>query len=490
MKYSNSLLLPVLAIVVSPFIGVKASFAEQAPAIKPNIIVIIADDLGYGDIEPYGQKYIKTPHLNKMAEQGIRFTQHYSGSTVCGPSRASLLTGLHTGNSPIRANPKWSKSGKPVNLPKNGDTIASMLKDNGYKTALIGKWGLSENKQVNLSNMPLAQGFDYFFGYRTHGSAHHYYWPTMYKNNEEYELEGNDFRKNQGQYTHDVFTKQALNYITEQDNKKPFFMQIAYTIPHLALTVPEDAKEQYKDLGWPKRMLNTEGHYRNDAEGNVTYAAMVSRMDRDIGKIISTLKQKGLDKNTLILFTSDNGHEYDRGFFNSSGSLKGHKRDLYEGGIRVPLIAYWPNKITTKRTSDHKAAFWDYMPTFCQLAGSSDCPVTDGVSFAPTLLGDKNQAEHDYLYWEFNEGKRGPMQAVIKDDWKLIKFHNKSDQLYNLANDINEENDLAKKHPEVTQQLLKIIKNARSDNPEYPLEVLPNASKKNKNKNKKNRNKV
>ena len=449
---------------------------------KPNIILIVADDLGYGDIEPYGQQYTKTPTLNVLAKEGIKFTQHYAGSTVCGPSRASLLTGLHSGHSSIRGNPKWTDSGKPVDLSKQDTTFATMLQNNGYRTAVVGKWGMAEEVPTNLDAMPNAQGFDYFFGYKTHLAAHHYYWPTLFENNNEYPLVGNDYLKNKGQYTHDLFTTKALDYIKQSnaDKQQPFFLYLAYTIPHLALTVPEDAKSQYKNLGWPKRKLNTDGHYRNDAEGNVTYAAMISRMDRDIGKVMNALKEQGIDDNTLVIFTSDNGHEYDNGFFNSNGPLRGKKRDLYEGGIRVPFIARWPDKIKAGTTSEHASAFWDYFATLCDLSmdkKSQACANTDGISFVNALTGQQEQAKHNYLYWEFNE-KEGPLQALRKDDWKLVKKYPNKFELYNLGKDIGEHHNLLTQMPEKFNELKALLENARSPHPEFSLKKLANPWKK------------
>lgn len=481
-------------ILCFPIIGSCAENIDRSDVevnSSPNIILIVADDLGYGDIQPFGQQRIKTPNLNRLATDGIKFTQHYAGSTVCGPSRASLLTGLHSGHSSIRGNPIWTDSGKPVDLTSQDTTLASMLQDNGYNTAVIGKWGLAEQAPTNLNAMPNAQGFDYFFGYKTHIAAHHYYWPTLFENNNEYPLKGNDYLNNEGKYTHDLFTEKAIDYIRQNGKnglpsnttKQPFFLYLAYTIPHLALTVPEDAKNQYKDLGWPKRKLNVDGHYRNDVEGNVTYAAMVSRMDRDIGKLMQTLKDQGIDDNTLVIFTSDNGHEYDNGFFNSNGPLRGKKRDLYEGGIRVPFIARWPNKIQANSTSDHISAFWDYFTTFCDISKSASktCANTDGVSFINALTTQQSQAQHEYLYWEFNE-KQGPLQALRKGDWKLLKKHPNKFELYNLHDDIGEQHNLATQNPEKLNELQDLLENSRSPHPEFSLKKLPNPWKNRNNK--------
>jgi len=459
---------------------------EQAniTTAQPNIIYIMADDMGYGDLGAYGQTKIKTPNIDKLATEGMRFTQHYAGSTVCGPSRASLLTGLHSGHSPIRGNPVWTNSGKPVDLKPEDVTIAEMLKSNGYNTAAIGKWGMSESKEENgkhLPAMPNQQGFDYFYGLKGHLDAHYYYWHRLFENNQAFELKDNDFMNNKGIYTHDLFTSKAIEYVKQQTDEQPFFLYLSYTIPHLALTVPDDSKEQYLDLGWPTRKMDTQGHYRNDAEGNTTYAGMVSRMDRDIGQLLKTLKDQGLDDNTLVIFTSDNGHEYDRGFFDSNGELRGSKRDLYEGGIRIPFIAKWSNKIKANSTSDHISAFWDMMPTFCDLAGGKQCPATDGISMTKALLGDKEQTKHEFLYWEFNE-RRGPLQAVRQGDWKLVKRFKKPIELYDLSKDISEANNIAETNPKIVADLSDKIASARTYHPEFTLKKLPNPYKKKSNK--------
>lgn len=448
---------------------------------QPNIIYIMADDMGYGDVGVYGQEKIKTPNIDKLAGDGMRFTQHYAGATVCGPSRASLLTGLHGGHSPIRGNPGWTNSGGVVDLKPEDVTIAQMLKSTGYNTAAIGKWGLSETKETSgddwLSAMPLQQGFDYFFGLKGHRAAHYYYWHRLFENNTPFELKNNDYMNNKGVYTHDLFTDKAIDYVKKQDSEKPFFLYLAYTIPHLALTVPEESKEQYLDLGWPKRMMNTKGHYRNDAEGNITYAGMVSRMDRDIGKLMKTLKEQGLDDNTLVIFTSDNGHEFDRGFFNSNGPLKGSKRDLYEGGIRIPFIARWPGKIKENTSSDHISAFWDMMPTFCDLAGANKCPTTDGISMKKSFFSQSGQQKHEYLYWEFNES-RGPLQALRNDNWKLVKRYKKPIELYDLSKDIGESNNIAANFPEIVDELSAKVDSARTYHPEFTLKKLVSPWKK------------
>jgi arylsulfatase A-like enzyme len=445
--------------------------------LRPNIILIVADDLGYGDLGSYGQVKVRTPVLDQLAVEGIRFTDFYAGSTVCAPSRASLLTGMHTGHSPVRENPRWTRSGHPVDFAAEDRLFSEVLQDAGYATAMIGKWGMAEDKRiVDLATnpaMPLQQGFDYFFGYRHHSDAHHYYWHELYENNEVSLLEDNDYETNTGEYTHDLFTEKALDYIERRTGEKPFLLYLAYTIPHMAITVPEDSKEPYRDLGWAERKLDTQGHYKHDPEGNIAFAGMVSRMDRDIGRIKTLLEEKGIDENTLIFFTSDNGHEYDKGFFDSNGPLRGMKRDLYEGGVRVPTIAWWPGTVPNNTVSSHVGAFWDMLPTFCELAQAQECRDSDGVSFLPTLLGNGEEQElHEFLYWEFNESQ-GPVQAVRSGDWKLVRFLGEPPELYDLSSDIGERYDVAEKYPDIVQRLTTLLESARVEHAEFPLEWHP-----------------
>jgi len=448
-------------------------FDKQASAVKkPNVILIMADDLGYGDLGVYGQQKIKTPNIDKLAAEGMKFNQHYAGAPVCGPSRATLLTGLHTGHSAVRGNPKWTNSGNPVELGASDITIGDVFKSAGYNTALIGKWAMADAKEINVEAMPNSRGFDHFFGYKTHIEAHHYYWHRLFKNNTPYVLNENDYSLKKGKYTHDLFTEDALSYV-EKNVDEPFFLFLSYTIPHLEVTVPEDSKLNYQKLDWPKRKMKTDGHYKNDEEGHTAYAGMVSRMDRDIGVLMDKIKSLGLDDDTLVIFTSDNGHEYDslkKPFFNSNGPFRGMKRDLYEGGIRMPLIARWPNKIEKNSESDHVSAFWDFLATACDIASVEMCPKSDGLSFLPTLLGTNNQVKHDFLYWEFNE-KKGPMQAILMDNWKLLKSENNL-ELYNLTLDEGEVNNLANNEVEIVTKLLAKLKKARTPHPEFTLERI------------------
>lgn len=433
---------------------------------KPNIIFILADDLGYADVGFNGQQKIRTPALDNMAREGMVLTQHYAGSTVCMPSRCSLLTGKHMGKASIRGNPRWTASGKAVDLGAEDITVAEELKRVGYQTAIIGKWGLAE---IADEGMPNVQGFDYFYGYRTHRGAHHYYYRDIWEQDQIQPLEGNDFFTKQGQYTHDVFCSKALQYIS--DNKEnSFFLYLALTIPHYELTVPEIEKKPYENLGWPKREMKA-AHYRHDPEGNVTYAGMVSRMDRDIGRILSHLKSLGIAENTLVIFSSDNGPEYEKKdrFFNSNGPFRGGKRDLYEGGIRVPFVAWWPGTIKGGERQDHISAFDDFLPTVCDLIGISPTDEITGISYLPTLIGEpEKQEQREYIYWEFNE-REGPIQAIRKGDWKAVKFLKKPMELYHLPADPGEASNIAGSHPQIVENMDALFREVRTESAEFTL---------------------
>jgi arylsulfatase A-like enzyme len=452
------------------FIGIFTVIVSNILAQqKPNIILILADDLGYGDVGFNGGEKIKTPTLDQMAREGVVFTRHYAGSTVCGPSRGSLMTGFHTGNATVRGNPAWTASGVPVDIRLDDITVAEELKRAGYKTGIIGKWGLAENLD---EGMPLNQGFDYFYGFATHGAAHHYYSEEIWENDKLTRIEANDTYNKSGIYSQDLFIEKALDFIDKNHNE-PFFLYFATQIPHYELTIPENEKQYYSNQqDWPLRKMNP-GHYRHDENGFVTYASMVTRMDKDISRIMKKLKETGIDENTLVIFTSDNGHEFDNidnEFLNSNGPLRGKKRDLYEGGIRVPFVARWPGKIQKGAKNEHISAFWDYLPTFCEIAGIEPFIKTDGISFLPSLLGQQEeQSKHDYLYWEFNE-RQGPVQAVTIENWKLLYFHIKNEyELYNLAEDISEQCNLALEYPKLLEQMKTIMHSTRSEHSEFPL---------------------
>ena len=470
MKYA----LLILAMACAP----KKGFREEQVVNhqKPNIIIIMADDLGWGDLGYNGQQKIKTPNIDMLARGGMIFNRIYAGSTVCGPSRASLLTGLHTGHGEVRGNPKWSLSGNPVDFDPAHNTIAEVLKEASYRTGVVGKWGLAENLGPTVPNQ---QGFDYFYGFNKHLPAHHYYPTQIWENDSLLTLGQNNTALKQGDHVQELFTGKAIDFLAEE-SENPFFLYLAYTTPHFELTIPDPFKTQYDTLDWPLRKMKP-GHYYHDENGHVTYAAMVSKMDADIARLIDQLKRQGDYENTLIIFTSDNGHEYDKinnEFFDSNGHFRGKKRDLYDGGIHVPFLVHWPDKIAGGQSSDHLAAFWDIKTTLADLMEVPLTEATDGVSFLPTLSGSGKQKNHDHLYWEFNE-RAGPLQAVIKEDWKLIhQVEHSSYQLYDLQQDPSEKSDLSDKFPQELEKLKSVMRNARTENLQFPLTRRPDPWKK------------
>lgn len=451
---------PFLIIVFLSFFAILG-FSQNDIKQEPNIIFILADDLGYNDLGCYGQELIKTPNIDRLAEEGIRFTQHYAGSTVCAPSRAVLMTGLHTGHAPIRGNYSWDSEGN-LPLPDASVTVAELLKTKGYTTAVIGKWGLGGRGSTGGPN---SQGFDYSFCYLDQRNAHEYYPPYLWKNEVKFPLDGNLDGKEM-QYSHDLFAEEALGFIEDQSEaEEPFFLYLPFTIPHGKYQVSDDAP--YGQEPWPQQMKN--------------YAAMITRMDRDIGRIINLLAEKGMDENTIIFFASDNGPTGAvNETFNSNGPFRGIKQDLYEGGIRVPLLVRWSGKIEPGIVSNHISAFQDFLPTACELAGVLHFGEVDGISFLPTLLG-KDQRQHEYLYWEFFKynysWKPGEIsmprnffdkQAVRMGEWKAIRNGISEDpnaplELYNLANDIGESRNIADQHPEVLRKIEAHLKKSRFD---------------------------
>jgi len=402
-------------------------------ADKPNIIYILADDLGYGDVGCYGQKRIKTPRLDRMAREGMRFTDHYSGSTVCAPSRCSLMTGYHTGHTYIRGNAEVKPEGqKPI--PADSVTIPKLMKKAGYATGAVGKWGLGF---PGSEGAPNKQGFDFWYGYNCQRHAHSYY-PTYLWRNETKEPVA------KGTWSHDLLTKEALAFV--RNNKdKPFFLYVPYTIPHAQLHVPD--LSPYENETWPANQKK--------------FAAMVTRLDADVGKILDLLAELKIENNTLVMFASDNGPHREGGqkpdFFKSSGPFRGIKRDMYEGGIRVPMIARWPGKVSAGSTTAHISAFWDIMPTCCDLAGVEAPPGIDGISMAPTLLGKpERQKPHDYLFWIYT-GTR----TVRKGHWKAIGWPPRF-KLFNLKTDPGETKDVYAENPEVAEQIRAIMVEAYS----------------------------
>ncbi|MCK5114572.1 MAG: arylsulfatase [Phycisphaerae bacterium] len=428
---------------------------------RPNVIYILADDLGYADAGCYGQEKIKTPNIDKMAAEGMRFTQHYSGSTVCAPARCSLMTGQHTGHCYIRGN-------SSVALRDEDVTVAEIFKQAGYKTACIGKWGLGE---IGTTGHPNDQGFDYYYGYLSQSAAHHYYPDTsdpIWENKQNASLDGQT-------YSHDVFTEKALNVITQNENN-PFFLYLPYAIPHAELLVPDEPDlTDYRALGWPETPWGC-GHYGAQPTPHAAYAAMVTRMDRDVGRIMTLLKKLRLDNDTLVIFTSDNGPHAEGGgdptFFDSNGPLRGIKRALYDGGIRVPMVARWPGKIKPGATTDHISAFWDFLPTCADLLGVKTPSVVDGISLLPTLLNQTQTQQHQYLYWEFHEGSN--KQAARKGKWKGVRLNVRtvSDppvELYDLETDIGETTDVSGTYPAIAAELKQIMLDAHEYSSNFKL---------------------
>lgn len=429
----------VCMIFVQTTIAQKKSFSQR----KPNIILIYADDLGYGDLGSYGQKFIKTPNLDKLAKSGIRFTDFYASAPVCAPSRASLMTGKHQGHAVIRGNN--NDKGERVPLRPADTTIGEVLKTAGYRTGIIGKWGLGEPE---TSGIPNKKGFDYFFGYLNQTLAHNYYPDYLWRNEEKVILP-------KGTYSHDLFTQEALDFV-RRESGKPFFLYLAYTLPHAnnelnrktgnGIEIPSDAP--YSNENWTSQQKN--------------YAAMVSRLDGDVGKLLALLKEQKIDGDTIVIFTSDNGPQdksegsYDQTLFQSNGGLRGLKRDLYEGGIREPLIISWQRKIKPNQTSRQVWAQYDFLPTFAEIAGAKSPNGIDGISMFPALLGKKSP-NHKYLYWEFHEGSF--VQAVRMKNWKGIrKGFNGKIELYNLQTDAKETTDLSAKYPKIVAQIAEIMK--------------------------------
>ena len=441
-------------------VAVQAA-APPIPPRPPNIIFILADDLGYGDLGCYGQKKIQTPHLDRLAAEGMRFTQCYAGTTVCAPSRSSLMTGQHTGHTRVRAN-----DASPL-LPEDV-TVAEVLQKAGYSTGLMGKWGLG---LANTTGTPDKKGFEEFFGFLDQTQAHDYYPTNIWRNERLLLLDANTNGQRQI-YIHDQFTLAATNFI-RINRRFPFFLYLAYTIPHAhnelgqrtgnGMEVPSDAP--YSKEAWPQPERNK--------------AAMITRMDRDIGKILEFIRGFNLETNTVIFFTSDNGPHREGGvnpeFFQSSGPLRGIKRDLYEGGLRVPMIVRWTGRIQPGQVNDAPWAFWDFLPTAAEIAGRLDQvpPKLDGQSILPTLLG-RPQKPHEFFYWEFHE--QGSKQAVRTGDWKAVRLAlGQPLELYDLKTDPGETNNVATAQPAVMAKIENYLKTARTESPLYPLR--PKATK-------------
>jgi len=475
MKNRIPLSILMMALALSACVSKEAATAVEK--MPPNIIYILADDLGYGDLGCYGQEKFATPHLDQLASDGIRFTRHYSGSTVCAPSRSVLMTGLHTGHTPIRGNQEVKPEGQWP-MPTSAETLAERLKEAGYVTGAFGKWGLG---YPGSEGDPVNQGFDRFFGYNCQRYAHRYYPEYLWENEEKVYLEGNDWSTMES-YAPDLIQQKTIDFIRENRDTS-FFAFVPIVIPHAELVVPDDEiYQQYlgkfpetpfvgragADYG-PDMVISM---YCSQENPHATFAAMVHRIDRYVGEIVKAVEELGLSENTIIMFTSDNGPHMEGGadprFFNSNGGLRGFKRDLYEGGVRVPFIVAWPGTIVPGGESDHPSAFWDLFPTLADLTGF-ELEETDGISFLPELLGGE-QPEHKFLYWEFHE--RGGKQAILMDDWKAIRLNVGKDphgpiELYNLENDPSEEHNVADAHPDLVETFARLMEEEREPSAKF-----------------------
>lgn len=464
------------------FSALSANSANNGQPTKPNIVYILADDLGYSDLSCYGQKRFKTPNIDQLAKNGMLFTQHYAGCTVCAPSRSSLMTGLNTGHTPIRGNKGWAPEGQHP-IPASTFTLAKMLKEAGYATGAFGKWGLGF---IGTEGDPNRQGFDEFFGYNCQSLAHNYYPEYLWHNNQKVILEGNTGDQMKIYAPH-LIHAQALLFIEKNNPKqtgKPFFMFYPNVIPHAELLLPEENMKEFRGKFQPEKSFKgaepgsenfRKGGYGTQPESHAAFAAMVTLLDKQVGEVVAKLKELGLTENTIIIFTSDNGPHLEGGadpdYFDSNGPLKGYKRDLYEGGIRVPMIACWPNVIKAGSQTDHVSAFWDVMPTIAEIADIQAPKNLDGISFLPSLSGKGKQVQHESLYWEFHEQKG--RQALRKGDWKLIRYNvltpnNTTTELYNLKTDLGEEKNVANQNPKVVKEMMEILNRSR-----IPSEVFP-----------------
>lgn len=450
-------------------IGYGSSVIAAEPMRKPNVILILADDLGYGDVGCYGQTRIQTPVVDQLAKSGMRFTQAYAGSTVCAPSRCALMTGLHTGHCRVRGN---GGGGSPrSNVPLRADDlcVAEVFKKAGYSTALIGKWGLGEE---NSTGIPTRKGFDTFFGYLNQHHAHNYYPDYLNRNetrepipqNVQHETVDNVAAK-PTIYAPDLFLKESLEFV--QANKdRPFFLYFATTIPHAnnektrhdknGNEVPSD--EPYTQENWPATEKNK--------------AAMITRLDRDIGRLLAKIRELGLENDTIVIFSSDNGPHKEGGndpaFFASSGPLRGIKRSMTDGGIRVPMVVRWPGVVQPNSVSDHVTAFWDFLPTVAEIVGQPVPQGLDGLSILPTLTGRGQQAKHEFLYWEFHEG--GTKQAVRHHQWKAIRpAPGAKIELYDVVADPQESKNRANDEPAVIAKIEAYLAKARTESKEFPI---------------------
>jgi arylsulfatase A len=468
---------PQIPITFCASIALAACSQPNKEKQLPNIVYILADDLGYGDLSCYGQQKFSTPNIDRLAQQGMLFRQHYSGCTVSAPSRSCLMTGLHTGHTPIRGNKGWEPEGQWP-LPANSFTVAEMLKMRGYFTGAFGKWGLG---YIDTEGDPNSQGFDEFFGYNCQSLAHNYYPDHLWHNHDKIAIFKNDSSRT-GSYSPDLIHEKALAFI-EQNKNKPFFLFYPTTIPHAELFAKEEYIRRFRGKYDPEKSFKGTdegpdyrlGPYGSQPEAHAAFAAMIAELDDYVGEIIERIEILGLENNTVIFFASDNGPHIEGGadpdYFDSNGPLNGYKRDVYEGGIRTAMLVKWPGKIKAGSVSDHVSAFWDVMPTLAEITGADIPKGIDGISFLPELMG-KKQKKHEFLYWEFHE--QGGKMAVRMGDWKAVKMNiDKVPQglteLYDLAADEGETTDLSGSNPEIVKKMEEIMKQSHTASEVFPF---------------------
>lgn len=459
----------VLLTVLSCLNLFLTTVTRAADQQKPNIIFIMADDLGYAEVGCYGQTKIKTPHIDQLAADGMKFTQAYAGCMVCQPSRSVLMTGQHTGHTAVRANDLNQL------LYEEDKTVAEVLKSTGYATGCFGKWGLGYE---GTPGRPNQKGFDQFTGQLLQVHAHFYYPFWIWRNEEKVMLPENE-NNQRGTYIQDLIHADAKSFI-RQNSKQPFFAYLSYILPHVELVVPEESERPYRGK-FPKREIkDPRPGYIGSEDGLTTFAGMVSRLDAHVGEVVKLLEELGIRDNTLIIFTSDNGGQGGNwkemtDFFDGNAPLKGHKGTMYEGGLRVPFIASWPGKIAPGTTSDLQIAFWDMLPTFADVA-QAKVPAAvdiDGISILPTLLGKGTQKKHDYLYWEYTKGQIRS-RALRMGDWKAVQNRmNRPIELYNLNQDVGETKNLAEQHPEKVKQMTKVMQQAHTEPRDFPQTLKP-----------------
>lgn len=440
-----------------------AASAFSQTSRPPNIVFIMADDLGYGDLGCYGQTKIHTPNIDRLAAEGLRFTDAYAGCTVCAPSRSCLMTGNHMGHTSVRGNTGGQS------LSESDVTTAMVLKQAGYATGGYGKWGLGD---LGTPGVPTKKGFDEFVGYLHQVHAHNYYPKVLVRNEGLLPLPGNDGRRG-ATYSQDVITEKALAFI-ERNRKQPFFCYFPSTMPHWELLVPEDSFAEYRGKFPEKGFSRPNSRYADQPEMRAAYAAMVTRLDREVGRVVDLVKKLGQEDNTLFIFTSDNGGALGiigENFFNTNGGFRGHKQNFYEGGIRTPLVARWPGKVPRGKVNSMPFSFCDILPTLAEIAGTKPPQGIDGISVAPTLFGETQTRKPEWQYWELPRWIRDqnrfadevPMQAARNGDWKAVRPRaNGPLELYNLRKDRTESTDLATREPTVLARMEAFLQSART----------------------------